>query len=72
MSILNATKNMIADFAREEEGAQIVEYGMIIGAISLVLIGLLATLKDGNYSGLVGKVQACLGGDCSATPPAAP
>lgn len=72
MNILSASKNMIAQFAREEEGAQIVEYGMIIGAISLVLIGLLATLRNQDFSGLVTKIQACLSGNAScATAPSA-
>ncbi|MGJ7917963.1 Flp family type IVb pilin [Massilia sp. LXY-6] len=48
MDILNVSKNMIADFAREEDGAQIVEYGLIIAAVSLVLIGLLAQLGGTN------------------------
>ena len=38
MNILNATQKMIVDFAQEEDGAQIVEYGLIIAAVSLALI----------------------------------
>jgi len=66
MNVLNATQKMVADFAREEDGAQIVEYGMIIGAISLVLIGLLAALGTGAgaFTAMVGKVKNCLGGSC--------
>lgn len=64
MNVLNATQKMVADFAREEDGAQIVEYGMIIGAISLVLIGLLAALgsSSGAFTTMVGKVKTCLAG----------
>lgn len=66
MNVLNATQKMVADFAREEDGAQIVEYGMIIGAISLVLIGLLAALgsSGGAFTNMVTKVKNCLGGTC--------
>lgn len=62
MDILNASKNMIADFAREEEGAQIVEYGLIIAAVSLVLIALLASLGDsgGAFSTLKNNVSSWL------------
>jgi pilus assembly protein Flp/PilA len=63
MNFLNATQKITADFAREEDGAQIVEYGMIIGAVSLVLIGLLAALGTSNNSAfatMVGKVKNCL------------
>jgi pilus assembly protein Flp/PilA len=62
MNILNATQKMVADFAREEEGAQIVEYGMIIGAVSIALIGALVLLKNNDFSGLVTRVQNCLSG----------
>jgi len=64
MSFLNATQKMAADFVREEDGAQIVEYGMIIGAVSLVLIALLAGLggASGAFTTMVGKVKTCLAG----------
>jgi pilus assembly protein Flp/PilA len=62
MNILNASKNMIVDFAREEDGAQIVEYGLIIAGVSLGLIGLLATLIDtgGGFSTFVSNVGTWL------------
>lgn len=62
MNILNATQKMITDFAREEEGAQVVEYGMIIGAVSIALVGALMLLNGSNFSGLVNRVQTCLAG----------
>jgi pilus assembly protein Flp/PilA len=64
MNFVNATKKIAADFAREEDGAQIVEYGMIIGAVSLVLIALLAALggAGGSFTTMVGKVKTCLAG----------
>ena len=66
MNFLNAIQRTISDFAHEEDGAQIVEYGMIIGAISLVLIGLLAALgtSGGDFTNMVTKVKNCLGGSC--------
>lgn len=69
MNILNATQKMVADFAREEEGAQIVEYGMIIGAVSIALILALTALNGSNFSGLVGRVQECLSGNTACTAP---
>jgi len=64
MNFLKKSEKLLADFAHEEDGAQIVEYGMIIGAISLVLIALLAGLGGtGNaFDTMVGKVKTCLGG----------
>jgi pilus assembly protein Flp/PilA len=66
MNIIHATRKIAADFAREDDGAQIVEYGMIIGAVSLVLIALLAALgtTGGDFDSMVGKVKNCLGGSC--------
>ena len=62
MNILNATQKLIADFAREEEGSQIVEYGMIIGAVSIVLLGALMVINNTGFSGLVTRIQSCLAG----------
>lgn len=50
MNILNASKKMIAAFAREEEGAQIVEYGLIIAGVSLALIAVLAGLAGSDFT----------------------
>lgn len=65
MNILNAGKKMVTKFAREDDGAQIVEYGMIIGAVSLALIGLLVTIGDSNFSGLVTRITTCLKGQAT-------
>jgi len=65
MNFLNTAQKAITDFSREEDGAQIVEYGMIVGAVSLVLIGLLAALgSSGDFNTMVTKVKNCLGGTC--------
>jgi pilus assembly protein Flp/PilA len=61
MDFLNASQHMLAEFSREDDGAQIVEYGMIVGAVSLVLIGLLAALAtNSDFSTMVGKIANCL------------
>ncbi|MGJ7917965.1 Flp family type IVb pilin [Massilia sp. LXY-6] len=62
MNILKASMEMLADFAREENGAQIVEYGLIIAAVSLVLIALLAQLgtSGGAFSLLRDNVASWL------------
>ena len=62
MNILNATRRTIVDFAREEDGAQIVEYGLIIAAVSLGLIGLLTKLltTGQGFDAFVTKVSTWL------------
>jgi pilus assembly protein Flp/PilA len=37
-------KNLVARFAKNESGATAIEYGLIAGLISVVLIGVLTTL----------------------------
>jgi len=52
-------------FIREEEGAQIVEYGLIIAVVSLALIVALETLPT-NFgtasAGFIGRIVTCLTG----------
>lgn len=69
MNILNATQKMIAEFAHDEEGAQVVEYGMIIGAVSITLVVALKALNGVGFSGLVTRITNCLSGAtaCTAT-----
>jgi pilus assembly protein Flp/PilA len=65
---LKDIKHMAAAFAREEDGGQIVEYGLIIAVVSLGLILLLKPLVTGSsFSGFIGKVQNCLGGATTCT-----
>jgi len=61
MSKLLATmKNGIANFAGDEEGAQIVEYALIIAVISVTLILALQALGGVNMSGFITRVTTCL------------
>jgi pilus assembly protein Flp/PilA len=63
MNILNITKNMVADFAREEEGAQVVEYALVIALVSIVLALALAQFAGTTpFSALATRVTACLSG----------
>jgi pilus assembly protein Flp/PilA len=58
--LLDATRNSIGSFLQDEEGAQIVEYALIIAVISLVLIVLLRNLNGTDFTDFVDKVGACL------------
>lgn len=57
--------NALKKFVREEEGAQIIEYALIIAVVSLALIGLFSTLIDTSFDEWIDDVAACLGDTAS-------
>ena len=66
MDILTTMKTLAADFAREEEGSQVVEYGLIIALVSIALaVGLSKIAGTSAFSALATKVGTCLSGTCS-------
>ncbi|HJU70877.1 MAG TPA: Flp family type IVb pilin [Paucimonas sp.] len=60
----NAVNQSIHSFAKDEEGAQIVEYAMIIAVVSLGLILLMKplTTADGAFQDWIDRVVNCLKG----------
>jgi pilus assembly protein Flp/PilA len=61
-SLLAAIKSGAVDFGRDEEGAQIVEYGLIIAVVSIALVIALATIAGGGgpFGAFVARVTSCL------------
>lgn len=53
----------IRSFATEDDGAQILEYALIVAVVSLGLILLMNTTNLG-FSGWLGRVSTCLTGSC--------
>jgi pilus assembly protein Flp/PilA len=48
-------------FANDEEGAQIVEYALIIAVVSIALVvAISAITTNGGITAWIGRVQACL------------
>ena len=65
-SIFNKFNAAAVRFAKEEEGAQVVEYALIIAVVSIALVGALNGL-DGNFDSFVTRVGLCLTtGNCTA------
>lgn len=58
-------------FLRDEEGAQVVEYALIIAIISVGLVLAFDGL-NGNFATFVGKVGTCLTGGSTACAAAFP
>lgn len=63
---LNRFSNSVRSFVKEEEGAQVIEYALIIAVVSIALVLGLQGL-NGNFAAFIGRVAACLtGGACTA------
>lgn len=67
-AILKSASQSIRSFAQDDDGAQVVEYALIIAVVSIVLVvalrGLTGTTTFGDF---ITRVQNCLktGGTCS-------
>ena len=60
---LNTVNNSIRSFAKDEEGAQVIEYALIIAVVSIILVIALRGLTTGTtFSGFIARVNACLTG----------
>ena len=59
-SFLKSAQQSIRSFGRDEEGAQVVEYALIIAVVSLVLVVSLSRLNAASFTGFIGRVTACL------------
>ena len=62
--LMTTLKNGTVGFLRDEEGAQIVEYGLIIAVVSIALVIALQALANGGATGPFGafvtRVTNCL------------
>lgn len=56
---MNQLMNFIRSFAREDDGAQVIEYALIIAVISIVLVLALQGL-DGGFATFITRVSDCL------------
>ena len=64
--LVNAVKNGAVNFVRDEEGAQVVEYALIIAVVSIILVVALAGLNGTSFATWIGRVGTCLtGGTCA-------
>ena len=66
---MNAIKTAIANFSRDEDGAQVVEYALIIAVVSIGLVialGVGGTNIATKFATFVTRVGTCLGaGPCA-------
>jgi pilus assembly protein Flp/PilA len=59
--LMNKFKNSVDSFAKEEDGAQVVEYALIIAVVSIALVVALRALTTGtSFTGFIARVNSCL------------
>jgi pilus assembly protein Flp/PilA len=59
-SFLKAASNAVKLFARDDEGAQVVEYALIIAVVSIILVVALRNLTGTSFDGFITRVATCL------------
>ena len=60
---MNQLLNSVRSFAVEEDGAQVVEYALIIAVVSILLVDRAAGLTNGTgFAQLINRVTNCLTG----------
>jgi pilus assembly protein Flp/PilA len=68
--IVNAIKTSVQSFAKDEEGAQVVEYALIIAVVSIglvVALGDAATGLRASFATLVTRVTTCFTAGAACT-----
>ena len=58
--LLLLINNFLRPFAREEDGAQVVEYALIIAVVSIALVIALKALGGGSFNTFINRVTTCL------------
>lgn len=62
---MNQLFSSIRSFAIEEDGAQVIEYALIIAVVSIALILLLDNLVGTDFNTFIDRVGNCLTGPCA-------
>lgn len=57
---MNQLFKSIRSFAVEEDGAQVVEYALIIAVVSIALVIALSSLDGNNFQTFITRVGNCL------------
>lgn len=57
---MNKFLNAVQAFAREDDGAQVVEYALIIAVVSITLVIALSELNNSNFDTFIDRVGNCL------------
>lgn len=58
--VFPAINHLLRSFAKEEDGAQVVEYALIIAVVSIALVIALKGIDNGSFNGFIARVTNCL------------
>jgi pilus assembly protein Flp/PilA len=63
---MNELMQTLRAFANEDDGAQVVEYALIIAVVSIALVIALRGLPSGTtFASFINRVNTCLTGTCA-------
>ena len=57
---MNKLMQAVKSFARDEDGAQVVEYALIIAVVSITLVIALSELNNSDFDTFIDRVGNCL------------
>lgn len=60
----NTAKNSVNSFAKDEDGAQVIEYALIIAVVSIALVLVLKNLNGTGFTTFIARVTNCLTATC--------
>ena len=70
MNIVKSLKNVAVDFSREEDGAQVVEYALVIALVSIGLAVALSsafgTGASSAFTRLITRVKTCFAANATS------
>ena len=62
-TLIGLVRRGAIEFARDEEGAQVVEYALIIAVVSIAIVAALrGVVTDGSFTGFIARIKTCLTG----------
>lgn len=65
--MMKAVKQRAISFSRDEEGAQVVEYALIVAVVSIALVLALQGIAGGSFATFITRVSTCLSGTGTCT-----
>ena len=65
MYSINPSGLRLQHLLRDDEGAQVVEYALIIAVVSIALVVAIEGLAGGKFADFVTRVTNCLTGTCT-------